>query len=164
MKNILVIIITVIGCVQMTNAQEKSQQIISSAGEISTIGNISLEWTLGEPVNETSSAGSLMFTQGFHQSLLIFRKELVTINTDEIAISLSPNPVTSILTVRSKFSTTKKYTVSLLNLEGNILYSGLMLPQQNIRINMMKYAAGQYIIRILGANGKLISSYRVIKL
>ncbi len=51
--------------------QHNNQSVIAAAGNISKAGNITLEWTLGEPVIETVSTTLGLLTQGFHQPLLI---------------------------------------------------------------------------------------------
>ncbi|MCX6226513.1 MAG: hypothetical protein NTV01_17485 [Bacteroidia bacterium] len=54
----------------LTPAALMAQEVISSGGTCVKVSGISLSWTVGEPVTETLSSGSLTLTQGFHQTRL----------------------------------------------------------------------------------------------
>ncbi len=45
--------------------QAKAQQVVATAGGYYEGDNLSLSWTLGEPVIETFNSGGLILTQGF---------------------------------------------------------------------------------------------------
>jgi hypothetical protein len=51
------------------SSQAKAQQVIASAGGYYEGENISLSWTLGEPVTETFSAGGVILTPGISATL-----------------------------------------------------------------------------------------------
>lgn len=61
------------------NAQTIDLQVISSSGNYSEAGGISLSWTLGEPVIATFENGGLILTQGFQQPLFTFTGHLLEI-------------------------------------------------------------------------------------
>ncbi len=49
------------------NGQSISPEVITSTGDYYSNSNVSLSWTLGEPVIETFEAGGFVLTQGFQQ-------------------------------------------------------------------------------------------------
>ncbi|HMQ77825.1 MAG TPA: BspA family leucine-rich repeat surface protein, partial [Flavobacteriales bacterium] len=49
------------------NAQSVSPTVVANAGGTGTAGNMTLDWTLGEPMVTTLDNGLLVLTQGFHQ-------------------------------------------------------------------------------------------------
>lgn len=60
---LLVAITVILHC----NTEMSAQSLISTAGGYYTGNGISLSWSLGEPVVETFSGGSVILTQGFQQ-------------------------------------------------------------------------------------------------
>ncbi|MBK9148716.1 MAG: DUF285 domain-containing protein [Flavobacteriales bacterium] len=49
------------------NAQSASPTVVATTGGTGTAGNMTLDWTLGEPMVTTLDNGQLVLTQGFHQ-------------------------------------------------------------------------------------------------
>jgi hypothetical protein len=56
-----------------STAQTLSPQVIASAGGYSTVGNVSLSWTLGETFTTTLENGNSILTQGFQQPFIRLR-------------------------------------------------------------------------------------------
>jgi len=77
MKNILLAVLAVAftACVFNANAQ----QVIASSGAYYESENLSLSWTLGEPVIETFSNGDLTLTQGFQQPYSFYLQQILNI-------------------------------------------------------------------------------------
>ncbi len=59
--------------------QIKAQQVIASAGGNYEGDNISLSWTMGEPVTETFSGGGVILTQGFQQPYSFYLQQILNI-------------------------------------------------------------------------------------
>ncbi len=77
MKNILLstIALTFLACIFQANAQ----QVVASSGGYFESENLSLSWTLGEPVIETFSNGDLILTQGFQQPYNFYLQQILNI-------------------------------------------------------------------------------------
>lgn len=56
-----------------------AQQVIASAGEYFEGENISLSWTLGEPVIETTTGADIVLTQGFQQPYSFYLSQIINI-------------------------------------------------------------------------------------
>ena len=52
-------------------SQRLSPEVLAVGGGIDKNGSLSLEWTLGEAVIETVSLSDRIYTQGFHQPMLV---------------------------------------------------------------------------------------------
>ncbi len=57
----------------------KSQQVISTSGGYFENENISMSWTVGEPVIETFTTGNITLTQGFQQPYNFFLRQILNI-------------------------------------------------------------------------------------
>lgn len=57
----------------------KAQQVVSTSGGFYENANISLNWTVGEPVIETFAAGDIILTQGFQQPYNFFLQQILNI-------------------------------------------------------------------------------------
>jgi len=73
--------------------QVKAQQVIASAGGYYEGENISLSWTLGEPVTETFSAGSVILTQGFQQPYNFYIQQILNIPAGWSGVSSYIDPM-----------------------------------------------------------------------
>lgn len=91
--SIFLLLATVI-CIQAQNLSSEFE-VIANAGEYSSSlnGNLSLSWTLGEPVVETIYGNKLILTQGFQQP-----DELTLgvsgVSLTELGLNVFPNPAT----------------------------------------------------------------------
>ena len=73
--------------------QAKAQQVIASAGGYYEGENISLSWTLGEPVTETFSAGGVILTQGFQQPYNFYIQQILNIPAGWSGVSSYIDPM-----------------------------------------------------------------------
>ncbi len=77
MKKISLFFTIIFFTVIAVNSQ--AQQVISTLGGFYENENISMSWTVGEPVIETFSAGDIMLTQGFQQPYSFFLQQILNI-------------------------------------------------------------------------------------
>lgn len=83
-------------------AQTASPELVSSAGDSFSNSTYLLDWSIGESVTATLSAGTYVITQGFKQSSYD-----ITTNADltrDVKISVFPNPATDFISVDFKSS------------------------------------------------------------
>jgi hypothetical protein len=73
--------------------QAKAQQVIASAGGYYEGDNISLSWTLGEPVTETFSGGGVILTQGFQQPYSFYLQQILNIPAGWSGVSSYIDPM-----------------------------------------------------------------------
>jgi len=168
MKSLIIILIA--SCLSSFGfAQSITPEVISSGGGDSSNSNVSLSWTVGEPVVETVVGSNAQITQGFHQS------HFEIISVEEHAelgynILVYPNPVTDALKVEMNYTGTlpapedTEFNLVLTDLAGKLLSVENIKNTNEHIIPMHDYANGQYILQITGIDGGLHKSVQVIKL
>jgi hypothetical protein len=87
MKKIIILLFSVIFLGSLQAQVTNEQQVISSAGNYSEAGGLSLSWTLGETVIATFENGNLILTQGFQQPGLMLAGQYVVVPTGWSGIS-----------------------------------------------------------------------------
>lgn len=59
--------------------QAQAQQVVASSGGLFEGENISLSFTVGEPVTETFTGGNVILTQGFQQPYSFYLQQILNI-------------------------------------------------------------------------------------
>jgi hypothetical protein len=149
-------------------AQRLSPTIISTAGDFSRSGNLSIEWTLGEFAIETLRSGQRLYTQGFHQpqtGIMTFPAIAHIIPADKYKVTLAPNPVINILTVHLQLDNTERLEFSLYDAAGKHLLSKNASGKLfSIPIETHQLTAGFYLLTIKNSKGIVVRSFKVLKL
>lgn len=63
----IILLLTWLGSLTLLHAQTLSPALISTRGNSQVIGDIHLDWVIGEPVVHTATSGSILLTMGFLQ-------------------------------------------------------------------------------------------------
>jgi len=71
----------------------KPQQVIATSGGYYEGNNISLSWTLGEPVVETFTSGNIVLTQGFQQPYNFYLQQILNIPAGWSGVSTYLDPL-----------------------------------------------------------------------
>jgi hypothetical protein len=147
-------------------AQSLSPQVIASAGDYFSNGNVSLSWTLGEPVIETYTTANIILTQGFQQP------ELLTVGINDVLKSdfsstIYPNPTFNIISVQLNNQKNAQFTVEIINGLGQVIQSlnfdAVKNKQNNFQLNLTDLSVGMYQIR-LSEKGQVFRTYNIQKL
>lgn len=142
------------------NAQTTTPEVISSAGDYFENSNLSVSWTIGEPITETHTAGTATITQGFHQGLytIIAVEEQIP---QGIIVNVYPNPTTDYVNVEIKNQNSNNFHIYLYDELGKLLISN---RYENImQINISEYAKATYFLKILNTENNTINSYKILK-
>ena len=152
--------------------QKLSPEIISSAGDISKTASISLEWTLGETVIESSKTADKHYTQGFHQSYLkvisIFPAKNESLASD-YNMMIFPNPVESILEIKISTENLSKDEIGevelfLIDIRGQQLLVQKTNDKSNSTfLDMTGFPSGTYFLKAQKENGLLLKSFKIVK-
>lgn len=162
MKKVIAVLSCVLLCFIATSvgAQQLKQSVMAAGGGIAIANSLSLEWTLGEPVVEVSP--SSLYTQGFHQP--VFDARIVKPLTPSIyQVSVSPNPVVSLLKVRVG-AVTEAFRIRLTNVVGTVVYLGNQTKLPLTVINISSFKNGIYFLSIIDDSGNQLKSFKIIKL
>lgn len=146
--------------------------IISNYGGAASVGDIHLEWSMGEPLVGSNTKPEYLFTQGFHQPLMYAISSVQTstaesINADKIKIVVYPNPVTTILNVQ--IDSTKKIplVLELFDSRGRLLKrenSNSEFDESLIEFSMSNYPKNMYLLTITDNKGQRIKTFKILKL
>lgn len=151
-------------------SQDVNQNVIGSAGGSAQSENISLEWTLGELAVETITTAKNLYTQGFHQSILMVK----SINPaaklkgpDELSgynVFLAPNPVQSFVNVYLGAKKDEKFSLSLYDMNGKMIHTKKVSGFSFFtRFDMEHLASGVYLMSVLNHDGILIKAFKILK-
>jgi hypothetical protein len=140
------------------SAQSLSPQVIASAGNSFSTATCRIEFTIGEVVTASLTAGGNTLTQGFHQPEIHF--SALENYTGDYVFTLYPNPTEQFVTVES----TKRddMRVHLFDALGKSIQVSSVF-QEKITIDLQTLAAGSYILMVTTQAGQPLHSYTVIK-
>ena len=140
------------------SAQSLTPEVIASSGTHFSSASAQLDFTIGETVTATLTAGSNTLTQGFHQPELHFAA--LENYQDAYQFKLYPNPTEQYVTIES----TKEADMQahIYDTHGKaILVSAIF--QQKLTLDVQQLAAGSYILVLTTKAGEPLQSYTVIK-
>ena len=130
-------------------AQERS--VIATSGGQASSGNLSLSWTLGEPITETYNAPGLTVSQGSHQGAL------TATGTHDASlffeITVFPNPTSQVLYVTA-LDADSPLLAALVGLNGTVLWSQqLAYPIEKSPIPVAALPAATYFLVLRNDDG-----------
>lgn len=125
--------------------------VIASSGGQSSSGNLSLSWTLGEPMTETYNASGLTVSQGFQQ------EALTTTGTHDASlfyeVTVFPNPTSQTLYVTAP-DADGPLLAELVGLNGTVLWSQqLAQPIEKSPIPVAALPAATYFLVLRNDDG-----------
>ncbi len=164
----LIFMVVAMAMTSMAISQTASPELVSSSGDSFSNATYQLDWSIGECVTATHSAGDYVITQGFHQNTYVITA--VEDLRPEIEMTVYPNPTNDIVSL--KVESSKVYPVGNSNRVESMQYtvtdlSGKVLEQGEIlstlqTLNFTNYSVGTYLISI-SRNNQLIKSFQIIK-
>jgi hypothetical protein len=108
---------------QNANAE---RSVISSAGNSSTVGNYTIDWTVGETITETLSGSKKILTQGLHQALMtsvstLFAETSIK-DEEQFNFSVFPNPFVNTISIKWQADGDNDMQIFLFDINGKIVY------------------------------------------
>jgi hypothetical protein len=157
MKTIVLTFLSLTALICITNAQE----VISSAGNTYSAGGYEVSWTLGEPVIETIKGTNNTLTQGFHQTNIAVTA-LENLSLPGLELSVYPNPVSHMLNIKATGREDIKLQYRLFGIDGKLLSQKEILNNPE-EIDMLPYAGGSYLLKVLSTADNLVQTFKIIK-
>ena len=159
-RRFLLLICSLIFIILSVTQAIAQQQIVASSGGSIQSENISLSWTLGEPVIKTIEGNNYTLTQGFHQSNLIVTeiKNMPFLSYD---INVYPNPVVTTLTIHIEKTDISNMSFTIINSSGAIIKSGT-INDNNTRIPVQEFVSAIYFLKIFNEN-KSVKTFKIVK-
>ena len=146
-------------------SQSFDRSVLASDGATSSIGSVTLDWTLGELATTMLITENGMLTQGFHQPELSVSTLLSYENLEAFyQVQVMPNPVSSLLYVNVTSDREEALSVYLLDLNGKVLKKEKIdFPFAPLQFDMTRYPSGLYVIRVLTEDQQPIGLFKVNK-
>jgi len=132
------------------HGQSLSPSIVTSAGGSMLNSEVSLDYSICEPIIETMSNSDVMLTQGFEQPEITLTSIL---EYPEFDLRVFPNPTASSVNIISD----QTFSLELLDLKGAILTT-----RNDIQLlDLSSFPSATYLLRIT-INSKT-NTYKIIK-
>ena len=142
------------------NAQTASPELVSSSGDSFNNTSYQLDWSIGECVTATHSAGDYVITLGFHQNTYNITS-VVDLRAD-IEMSVFPNPTSDLINLKlTDFQNLSGLSYVITDISGKVLAKNKILSTSQT-LNFTNYTDGTYLISIT-ENNQLIKSFQIIK-
>ena len=142
------------------SAQQIPQKVVNSSGTVFQINNVSITFSVGEPITSTLINTSTILTQGFIQPIKTdLPTSLLYLADLDAAFTTFPNPVTEGVTIEftDKSITPLKYEVY--NNDGRLVLS---TSDSNSYINLSILSDGIYWLRPIVV-GKQFGVKKIVK-
>ena len=148
-------------------SQRLTPSVLATAGGLSRTEQVALEWTLGEMAVETVTTARALYTQGFHQPLLV-TKNVAPLRGPAVAgsfqVTLAPNPVHTFFTVSIRLPKPDNLRLSLLDASGKLLLvRKLSGKEMTVRIETGLLVTGMYLLDIRNAQGFTLQTFKISK-
>ncbi len=143
------------------NAQSKSPELVSSAGDSFKNTSYQLDWSIGELLTETYSADGKLLTQGFHQNNYTVSTVIAQAPQVDFTITAFPNPTTDFIRLNVEGTNVENLKYTITDISGKVLQNNRLL-ENNQQISFANYTVGTYLITI-SQNKKVVKSFKIIK-
>ena len=173
MKHWLITLYCVCWFSLVSSAQQLSPAVLSSNGGTSVATGIQLDWTLGESAIGGLSGQERNYTEGFHQPIVLIEKvdfdeaESNHSNNDvpRSGITVSPNPVSSDLTIHFDGTTHELFDCQVLDANGNPqLHKSLRTNEGDVVLDLSELIPGLFFIRFIATDDGAITVFKLEKI
>ena len=152
-------IFTLLPCA-LLNIETNAQSTTAAAGGEAKSNLLSLNWTLGEVITETSSSQAITLTQGYQQSKL----EVISLNQENstnVYCNVYPNPSSDFVVIDFKGRLDKDSKFSIFDSNGVEVLQNKIEEERSF-VSIKNLSAGSYIIKITSPNLSG-NNFRIIK-
>lgn len=158
MRKFILLLITV-GMVGTAISQSTGPELISSSGDSFQNTTYLLDWSIGECITETNSAGTYVLTQGFHQNVY-FVTNVEDLHAD-FEISVYPNPATDFVTIEFPSAQQQDMIMTITDQTGKVFLQKHTM--NNIeQLDFSAYTCGVYLL-IVEYNNQRMKSFKILK-
>lgn len=148
-----------------TQAQTAERSVIGSAGNVSTVSNAIVSYTVGETFVSTQTASTLVLTQGFQQNDPVE----VHIAEEELRFdaTLYPNPTQQGVTLSLSAGQPVSIRLDLYDLSGRQLPVDqpefTFVGSTTRQIDLSSFASGTYLLQMTDRSGKMNQTIQILK-
>lgn len=142
----------------IAHAQSISKQVVGATGKSLTNVNLSMSYTIGEPVIGLMTASGTQLSNGYHAGLNL---QALSIEDNNLAVDIKvyPNPTSQMLYVAHPDISI--FSLQITDLNGKQIYAGTINKDQPLDIS--SYANGMYLLTVENKATNKKNTYKVIK-
>ncbi len=155
MKAILIITLLLFG---LNNSF--AQKVVAANGGMATVNGYEVSWTIGEPFITTVSDANNILTQGFQQSKLTVTA-IDELRETGVEVKVYPNPTQDFVTIHFS-KTMEKPSYLLFDLSGKLLIQK-NIESTDAKVNMISYAEGAYILKLIHRGSQPLQTFKIVK-
>jgi len=158
-KKLFILLTGIIFCGPVVFCQTIQNSVISSAGGSASSGNVKMDYTLGETVTETFTAGGNTLTQGFHQTNLT----LVAIENVELfaEISIYPNPTSELVNIDIP-QNYNEIDINMYDVTGKLI-KNQSNANGKVTFDVSTLATGTYYLQVINPKNKQVKTFKLVK-
>jgi len=127
-------------------------QVVASAGGYYSSANLSVSWTIGEPVITTLTSTNAILTQGFQQGNLFGTDVPLTPDLNSFSFKMYPNPTVNNVWFNVNNQKAKgDFTVEVYDLTGRKIINqnlGQFVNQELMELTVSGLNAGVYLVKV----------------
>ncbi len=138
-----------------------AQQVIATAGSSQSVGELTIDWTLGETICGTGINGNSIITQGFQQGNLL-QVKTIEIKVPAYRIKCFPNPTAGFLNISSTNKSIEKAMIRVTSMAGKIVLNAQFNSETQI-IDLSPLACGLYLVSVVDSKNRVLANIRVEK-
>ena len=160
MKTYITVLLLCVSAALSAQNFEITREVIAAAGSSDTVGNLLLEYTIGETgAIEVFKNQDFELSQGFHQNVEISTG--ISEGTFEGRISVFPNPASREVFVEAE-SEYQNIQCTLTDMQGRVVKEFTMQGKDKTSFNVEEYAAATYHLSLTGSGNKFRKTYSII--
>jgi len=144
-------------------SQTVNLELVTSSGESFRNTTYQLDWSIGESITKTHSAGNYILTQGFHHGHYEITAIDNLVDTD-VNISVFPNPTSDFVSVKLQNLSTSEIPSGILfltDLKGKVLLQEKMNKTEK-QLDFSIFSPGIYFLSLKQENS-LLKTFKIIK-
>lgn len=151
-------------------AQQLTPSIISAGGGTDRVSALQLDWTLGEQSVETYSGHAQIYTEGFHQPVILIesilaKDEIPSSAANSEHVTVAPNPFSSGLDIGLDLDAEKTIQIQLHHIDGTLLLQQKMMIQNGyVQLELEHIAQGLYVLQVIATDGSLARTFKISKI
>ncbi len=140
-----------------TSVVLSAQEIVSTQGNSYSMGNITVDYTIGELIIDTGTDGNYDITQGFHQTNL---QVLGLEDYDShYEVTVYPVPLRAILNIKT--NKLKNVSFEIYDMLGKFIMKG-RLSGESTPIQVSQLAIGSYFLT-LNSQNQTLKTFKLVK-
>lgn len=139
------------------------REVVANSGGTGTVGAISIDYTIGEPIVQTYAAGGIVLTQGFQQPEIL--PPIAPGSPMALDFMLFPNPAVTTVKVGFNLLTDATVVFMLVNTLGQVIYQDVKVYGPGkivIPIQVDRLASGIYTV-IFKVQGQVFTEKLIVQ-